>query len=75
MYVFLISFKKEHLSKKVLLLLYCKQNFRPYTFCVVIQITFLNLFKTTWKESLFKKKLLVSFFSLHEKKKNAHEKS
>ena len=49
---FKISFKKEHLSKKVSLLLCYKQTLRPHTLlCYVIQITFLNLFKSTW--SLF----------------------
>ena len=38
-HVFLISFKKEQLSKKVILLLYCKQTLRPHIhLCCVIQI-------------------------------------
>ena len=38
-HVFLISFKKEQLSKKVILLLYCKQTLRPHILlCCVVQI-------------------------------------
>ena len=54
-YVFLISFKKERLSKKVLPLLYYQQTLCPLTVLYnVIQIAFLNLFKSTWKESFCK---------------------
>ena len=43
-YVSLISFKKEHLSKKVLVLLYSKQTLRLHNrLCYVIQIAFIFL--------------------------------
>ena len=46
MYFFLISFKKEHLSKKILLMIYCKQIPRPHALLGdVTQIAFLNLLK------------------------------
>ena len=66
MYVFLTSFKKEHWPKKVLLLLYCKKILHPHTrLCYIIQIAFLNLFKSTF---LSMKKKMSSKSQSWEKK-------